>query len=55
MKLRRDWWRFDVIRREHQRTIDAYQDLCQRYQDEHGIYRLFEARPMRLGEFQVDD
>ena len=34
--------------------VDPYQNLHQRYQAEHGSYRLFESRPMRLGELQVD-
>ena len=45
----------DAIRREYQQTVDAYQDLHQRYQDEHGIHRLFETMPMRFSELQVDD
>ena len=45
----------DAIRRDYQRTVDAYHDLHQRYQTEYGIHTLFETMPMRLGELQVDD
>ena len=38
------------IRREYQQTVDANQDLHQRYQAEYGIHALFETMPMRLGE-----
>ena len=44
----------DALRREHQQTVHVYQDLYIRYQDEHGIYPLYENIPMRLGELQVD-
>ena len=44
----------DALRREYQWTINAYEDLYQCYQEEHGLHQLYVYVPMRLGELQVD-
>ena len=42
----------DAIRREYQCTIDAYEDLYNRYQDEFGLHKMYKYAPMWLGELQ---
>ena len=44
----------DALRREYQQTVDVYEDLCQCYQEEHGLHCLYVYAPIRLGELQVD-
>ena len=44
----------DSLRREYRWTVNAYEDLYQWYQDEHGIYPLYTNMPKRLDELQVD-
>ena len=44
----------EALRRDYQWTVNAYEDLCQWSQEEHGLYPLYINMPMRLGELQVD-
>ena len=44
----------DALRREYQHTIDVYEDLYNRYQDEHGLNQLYVYAPMRLAELQAN-
>ena len=44
----------DAVRREYQCTIDAYDDLYNRFRDEHGLHKMYKYAPMRLGELQVN-
>ena len=40
----------DALRREYQCTINVYEDLNNRFQDEHKLNQLYVNGPMRLGE-----
>ena len=42
----------DAIRREYECTINAYEDLYNRYRDEFGLHKIYKYVPMWLGELQ---
>ena len=40
----------DALRKEYQCTVDAYDDLDNRFQDEHGLHKMYKYVSMQLGE-----